>query len=70
METPLAKAKDFLEQFHDLIHKKQTGTNFIDKLEELAEKVQSALDEVYEAEIELSELRRTMRKIKERRKSA
>lgn len=70
METPLAKSKDFLERFWDLMHKKSTGTNFIAELDELAQKVQASLDEVYEAENELSTLRRFMRRIKARRKSA
>jgi len=52
------------------MHKKSTGTNFIAELDELAQKVQAALDEVYEAENELSTLRRFMRRIKARRKSA
>lgn len=52
---PLEKAKDFLETFWDLMHRKDSVNNIMTAIQELGDKVQPALDELYEAEREFYE---------------
>ena len=47
------KTKELLERFYDLIHKKDSGMNFLAELQELGSKAQAAIDEVYQAEIDM-----------------